>query len=93
MPFKTRATRGDTFLQAAWIGLWRKYSSTPFVSAGRMQKKPVLNKGIKNLIRILNQSLANAAAYLRNVDRLTYTRWSWNLPTLKVLVASIQQRI
>ena len=74
MPFKTTAARGDTFLQATWIGLWRKYSSTPFVSAGRMQKKPVLNKGILNLIRILDQSLTKAAAYLRNVDEPTYNR-------------------
>jgi hypothetical protein len=28
-----------------------------------MQKKPVLDKGIKNLIRILDQSLTKAAAY------------------------------
>ncbi|KAF1935315.1 hypothetical protein EJ02DRAFT_471283 [Clathrospora elynae] len=33
MPFKTTRAHGDTFLQA-WIGLWRKYSSAPFVSAG-----------------------------------------------------------
>ncbi|KAF1937278.1 hypothetical protein EJ02DRAFT_437972 [Clathrospora elynae] len=73
MPFKTTAAHGDTFLQA-WIGLWRKYSSTPFVSAGRMQKKPVLNKGIKNLMRILDRSLAKAATYLRKVDEPTYNR-------------------
>ncbi|KAF2633007.1 hypothetical protein BU25DRAFT_87477 [Macroventuria anomochaeta] len=73
MPFKTTAAHGDTFLQA-WIGLWRKYSCAPFVSAGRMQKKPILDEGIKNLIRILDQSLAKAAAYLRDVDEPTYNR-------------------
>jgi hypothetical protein len=49
MPFKTIEAHSDTFPQA-WIELWRKYSSTPFVSAGRMQKKPALDKGIKNLM-------------------------------------------
>jgi hypothetical protein len=73
MPFKTTAAHGNTFLQA-WIGLWRKYSSTPFVSAGRMQKKPALNKGIKNLMRILDRSLAKAATYLRKFDDPTYNR-------------------
>jgi hypothetical protein len=29
-----------------------KYSSAPFVSAGRMQKKPALDKGIKNSFRL-----------------------------------------
>jgi hypothetical protein len=73
MPFKTTAAHGNTFLQA-WIGLWRKYSGTPFVSAGRMQKKPALNKGIKNLMRILDRSLAKAATYLRKFDEPTYNR-------------------
>jgi hypothetical protein len=41
MPFNRTKAHCDTFLQA-WIGLWRKYSSAPFVSAGRVQKKPVL---------------------------------------------------
>jgi hypothetical protein len=36
---------------------------------------------IKNLIRILDQSLIKAAAYLRNVDEPTYNRWSGYLPT------------
>jgi hypothetical protein len=31
------------------------YSSTPFVSAGRMQKKPALDKGIKDVMRILDR--------------------------------------
>jgi hypothetical protein len=54
MPFNTIEAHSDTFPQA-WIGLWRRYSSTPFVSAGRMQKKPALDKGIKNLVRILDR--------------------------------------
>lgn len=54
--------------------MWRKYSSTPFVSAGRMQKKTALDKGIKNLMRILDRSLAKAAAYLRKADEPTYDR-------------------
>jgi hypothetical protein len=54
MPFKTTEAHSDYFLPAA-IGLWRKYSSTPFVSAGRMQKKPTLDKGIKNLMRIFDR--------------------------------------
>jgi hypothetical protein len=37
-----------------------------------MQKRPVLNKGIKNLMRILDRSLAKAATYLRKVDEPTY---------------------
>ena len=73
MPFNTTKAHGDTFLQA-WIGLWRKYSSAPFVSAGRMQKKPALDKGIKNLMRILDRSLAKAAMYLRKIDEPTYNR-------------------
>lgn len=73
MPFYTTKAHGDTFLQA-WIGVWRKYSSTPFVSAGRMQKKPALDKGIKNLTQILDQSLDKAAKYLRKVDEPTYNR-------------------
>ncbi|KAF1937082.1 hypothetical protein EJ02DRAFT_426953 [Clathrospora elynae] len=73
MPFKTTRAHGDTFLQA-WIGLWRKYSNAPFVSAGRMQKKPTLDKGIKNLLQILDQSLDKAAAYLSRVDEPTYNR-------------------
>ena len=73
MPFNTTESHGNTFLQA-WIGLWRKYSSTPFVSAERMQKKPALNKGIKNLMRILDQSLAKAAMYFLKVDEQTYNR-------------------
>jgi hypothetical protein len=52
MPFKIIEAHSDTFPQA-WIGLWCEYSSTLFVSAGRMQKKPALDKGIKNLMRIL----------------------------------------
>jgi hypothetical protein len=73
MPFNTTKAHGDTFLQA-WIGLWRKYSSAPFVSAGCLQKKPALDKGIKNLMRILDRSLAKAATYLRKVDEPTYNR-------------------
>jgi hypothetical protein len=37
-----------------------------------MQKKTALDKGIKNLVRILDQSLAKAAAYLRKADEPTY---------------------
>jgi hypothetical protein len=77
MPFKTTNAHGDTFLQA-WIGLWRKYSSTPFVSAGRMQKNPALDKGIKNLVRILDQSLAKATTYLRKLDEPTYNRMRYS---------------
>jgi hypothetical protein len=73
MPFNTTKAHGDTFLQA-WIGLWSKYPSAPFVSAGRMQKKPALDKGIKNLMLILDRSLAKAATYLRKVDEPTYNR-------------------
>jgi hypothetical protein len=73
MLFNTTKAHGDTFLQA-WIGLWRKYSSTPFVSAGRMQEKPGLDEGIKNPIEILDQSLGKAATYLRKVDEPTYNR-------------------
>jgi hypothetical protein len=39
-----------------------------------MQKKPALDKGIKNLMRILERSLAKAATYLRKVDEPTYNR-------------------
>jgi hypothetical protein len=70
MPFNITKAHGDTFLQA-WIGLGRKYSSAPFVSAGRMQKKPALDKGIKNLMQILDRSFAKAATYLRKVDEPT----------------------
>jgi hypothetical protein len=73
MPFNTTKAHGDTFLQA-WIGLWRKYSSVPFVPAGCMQKKPALNKGIKTLMQTLDWSLTKAATYLRKVDEPTYNR-------------------
>lgn len=39
-----------------------------------MQKKTALDKGIKNLMRILDRSLAKAAAYLRKADEPTYDR-------------------
>jgi hypothetical protein len=39
-----------------------------------MQMKPALNKGIKNLMRILDRSLAKAATYLRKVNEPTYNR-------------------
>jgi hypothetical protein len=73
MHSNTTKAYGDTFLQA-WIGLWRKYSSASFVSAGRMQKKPALDKGIKNLMRILDRNLAKTATYLRKVNEPTYNR-------------------
>ncbi|KAF2702442.1 hypothetical protein K504DRAFT_539601 [Pleomassaria siparia CBS 279.74] len=73
MPFQTTASHGNTFKQA-WIGLWRQSSATPFVSAGRRQKKPVLDQGIKNVMQMLDQSLGRAASYLRKVDEPTYTR-------------------
>ncbi|KAF1937286.1 hypothetical protein EJ02DRAFT_437975 [Clathrospora elynae] len=77
LPFKTTAAHGDTFLQA-WIGLWRRYSSAPFVFAGRMQKKPALVNGIKNFMRIVDQILAKAATYLRKVDEPTYNRMKYS---------------
>jgi hypothetical protein len=73
MLFNTTKAHDDTFLQA-WIELWRKYSSTPFVSAGCMQEKPALDKGIKNLMRILDRSLTKATTCLRKVDEPTYNR-------------------
>jgi hypothetical protein len=73
MPLNTTKAHGDTFLQA-WTGLWRKYSSAPFVSAGCMQKMPALNKSIKNFMRILDRSLAKAATYVRKVDEPTHNR-------------------
>jgi hypothetical protein len=77
MPFNTTKDHGDTFLQAR-IGLWRNYSGTLFVSAGRMQKKPALDKGIKNLMRILDRRLAKAATYLRKADEPTYNRMRYS---------------
>ena len=44
-----------------------------------MQKKPALEKGIKNLMRIIDQSLTKAATYLCRVDEPTYNRMRYVL--------------
>jgi hypothetical protein len=68
MPFSKTPAHGDTFLQA-----W-KYTNASFVSSGRMQEKPALDAGVENLMRILDRSLAKAAARLGEVDKPAYTR-------------------
>jgi hypothetical protein len=44
------------------------------VTAGRIQKKPALVESIKKLVRMLDRSLAKAAAYLRKVGGPIYNR-------------------
>jgi hypothetical protein len=44
------------------------------VSSGRMQEKPALDAGVKNLMQTLDRSLAKAAAHLCEVDKPAYSR-------------------